>query len=190
MKWVYRFGIAVGALVIAFFVVCGGGGMLLSGNISLATTRHVAASPSGVHPFLTTHSGVSEWWVLAARSAPVDMPPPTISHTAGPGEGPGLQVAFEADGMALETWILKSEDVETVVWDVDFGVVVVERTFTLMPHPSGGTLVGWTEKGKIDNPFLRWMAVAMPPEEIVHNFDIALEALDEVSAPAERPVPQ
>lgn len=162
----------------------GAAGMLLPSQIALETQAHLDAEPEPLFDHLDDASGIIAWWSVAmAELGGTEEPPPMqIRHVEGtPARGEGCQVVFEASGMTMETWkILEVVPNEKVVYDIDFGIMRVERTLTLSSAKDGGTVVVWAETGEMSNPWMRTMGKLMG--DPTDNFQGALEALDKAAS--------
>lgn len=157
------------------------GGYLIDGEVEVSTEARVDAPRQAVYRYLATQPGVIAWWTDVARHHEGAAPGMDVVAGDGPEEGPGTTVRFEAGGTVAEEWeILTAEPPSRVVWNVDFQVMEVERTFALHPD-DGGTRVVWSETGHIDNPAARYMTLFMDDEETIGNFDAALEGLARVA---------
>jgi uncharacterized protein YndB with AHSA1/START domain len=182
MKRLKIIGSVLGAVVLLGVVVVVGGGFAIDPDVSLETTREIAAGPASVVRHLSSAEGLAAWWKVAQDETPPGAPRMTVQKQAGPDQGEGLVVTFEAGGSVMETWTVRHVSPERVEYEVDFaGMLTVHRTLTLAG--AGERLrVTWRETGRIDNPVSRWMKVMMPAEEIVKNFDAALGALERAAA--------
>lgn len=180
--------VAIGvAAVMTMLLLLYLGGYLIDGAVDLSTEIHVDAPPETVYRYLATQEGVLAWWADVDEHYDGDAPGMEVVAADGPATGPGATVRFEAGGAVAEEWeILEAEPPRRVVWNVDFQVMEVERSFTLSPR-DGGTRVVWSERGQVDNPVARYMTLFMSDEEVVGNFDTALEGLARVAAAAPDP---
>ncbi|MEZ4322187.1 MAG: SRPBCC family protein [Myxococcota bacterium] len=168
MVWVKRGGLGCGGLI-ALFVLFVLSGFLLPRELQLSTQREVSLGPDAVFAKVSSPAGVQAWWAPIADKAVQDGYPrmDVVPLDA-------QQVAFEAGGYRMETWTLKQAEPTEVVWDVDFGMLVVERTLVIEPSGAGSKLT-WTETADVGNPLLRWMARVSDPTP---NFQDAMAGLE------------
>ncbi|MEC7523593.1 MAG: SRPBCC family protein [Myxococcota bacterium] len=154
------------------------GGYLIDGDVAVGTEARLDAPPETVFPYLATRDGVVAWWERFGETAP-EAQGMRVVAVDGPNDAPGAQVRFEMDGTVTEEWtLLEVEPPGRAVWRVDFQIMEVERTFTLVAEGAQATRVSWRETGHIDNPLARYMKLAMGTDEVEANFDLALEGLD------------
>lgn len=156
------------------------GGYLIDGDVEVGTEARLDAPPERVFPHLATRDGVVTWWEHFGATMP-EAEGMRVIAVDGPNDAPGARVRFEMDGTVTEEWtLLEREPPGRAVWKIDFQIMEVERTFTLVAEGSQATRVAWRETGHIDNPLARYLKLAMGTEEVEANFDLALEGLDAI----------
>lgn len=181
-----KVGLGLVAFVVLLIVVAFVGGAMIDPHVELETSATLKAPPAAVYALIGSPEGVKGWWLGSDKDIgmPEDSPPMTVDVTAEQA-GPGGEVVFGVDGTTAETWTL----VEVVppnkaVWDVDFaGMFTVHRTLTVSDAEGGGTQVKWHETAELDGVLMRWMRVLMAPEDVIANFDNALQLLGRRAAP-------
>ena len=149
--------------------------MTLDPHAELDAESAMEAKVADLQPQLDTFDGLVDWWTTAAADFPGgdDW---QIIHSDGPTEGVGLEVQFQVAGMTTETWTLLSTEPGKVVWNVDFGVFQVERTFGLVAEGEG-THMTWHEEAEFGHPLARWFTL-MDNQPQLDNFAIAMKGLD------------
>lgn len=181
-KWL---AIGLGVTLGVPALLCAGtglAGLAVDGDVNLEAEEHLDVPPERLYDLLDDADGIARWWGrMMEKSAPEGAPAMTIAAQPGaPAAGVGAKVDFVAAGMTAETWtILALEAPGKVVYDIDFKIMRVERTITLMPE-TGGTRVRWTEKGTIGNPWIRLMSMG-GHEDVVANFHLAIQAMGEAA---------
>jgi hypothetical protein len=172
-------GVLVGLVVLVVL-----GGYALDSQVELSTTGTLKAKPAVIYEQVNTYDGEVEWWTEAMKAYEgEDMPPMTVVHAGGPKEGEGMLINFMMGDQLGEEWTFLASEPGKIVIEVDFQIFVVERTLTFEPDGEG-TKLTWSETAEISNPLMRYFTVIMPPEEVIKNFDMAIVALDQVTAPA------
>ena len=181
MGWKKKIAVGSGATVLAAVVFVVGGGLLIEPNFDISTETELKASPEAAFRLVSSPAGVQAWWKDFHEELPEGQssPPMEMPILEGPTEGPGSRIAFEADGHRWEEWkLLELSPPGKVVWEVDFQIMVTNRTLELVDNGQGGTKMSWSDRGKIQNPIFRWMTVLMPPDDVVANFQHAMKLLD------------
>ena len=124
-----------------------------------------------------------------------------IADLGGPDAGAGTRLGFFPDGKRLGSVggaialiasgkgvIVESEPGRKVVYEIDFGIVVAERTIDFEALDENTTKVSWSETLKISNPLMRYLPLLVD-SSINESFNDVLAALEEV-AKADRSVGQ
>ena len=171
-------GVLVGLVVLVVL-----GGYALDSHVELSTTGTLKAKPAAVFEQVNSYDGEVEWWTEAMKAYEgEDMPAMTIVHAGGPEQGTGMLINFMMGEQVGEEWTFLASEPGKIVIEVDFQMFVVERTLTFEPEGEG-TKITWSETADIQNPVMRYFTVIMPPDEVIKNFDMAIVALDKVTAP-------
>ena len=181
MSWKKKIAVGSGITILLALIVIIGGGMLIDRDFVVSTEAELQASPEAAFPLVSSPAGIQDWWKDFHEELPEgnSSPPMDTPILEGPTEGPGSRVAFEVDGKRWEEWkLLELSPSGTVVWEVDFQIMVMKRRLELVPNGQGGTRMTWTDSGSIPNPIYRWMAVLMPTADIIENFQHAMGLLD------------
>lgn len=176
----FAFGSAIGLSVLC----CGGTGLVgvfLPGEVALSAEEVVAAPPDRLFDPLDDAEGIARWWAVALA----DQGEAGMAVAAVPGSpvaGVGTQVAFTAGGVEMERWtILELVPPKKAVYEVDFKLMKVTRTITLVPEGLG-TRLTWSERGTIGNPWMRFLSLGGGHEDVIQRFHRAMAALGKAGA--------
>lgn len=154
-RWLKRLGLLV-SILIALPVLFVLSGFLLPAEIELELEHRLDATPEALYELITTYDGVRNWWNQANEDMGEEF---DVRHLGGPESGVGMHLGFAyPDDDAFEQWTFASvEAPSTIQMDVDFmSVFISRRTLELTPDGQG-TLVHWSETGRVDSPLWRWM---------------------------------
>ncbi len=154
-RWFKWLGL-LAAVVIAVPVLFVLSGYLLSAETELELEHRVDAPPEDLYELITTYNGIRAWWKRANEDMGEAF---EVQHLGGPKAGVGMHIGFTLPGEdVFEHWTLTEvEPPLNVKMDVDFmGVAVLHRTLELTAEGQG-TLVHWTETGRVESPMWRWM---------------------------------
>ena len=169
LKWL---GIGAGAMIVVLLAV----GFALDSHIELHLDKTVQGDADRMYALVSSPAGVKWWWADAGVEYGKDVDNMTIEHKDG-ASGPGAKVAFKVGGTLYEEWTLVSlKPGQEVVWGVDFQMFVVRRTLRLK-RGEEGVAASWHETGEVGNPLMRVMMKAMSTDEVLQNWDKALQML-------------
>ncbi len=192
--------ILVGLVVLLTLV-----GYLLPSQVELVNTSStLEVSSAELFPFFNSRAGQQRMWTEAWHrkgGSFKGMPPMEIADLGGPDAGAGTRLGFFPDGKRLGSVggaiasiargkgvIVESEPGRKVVYEIDFGIVVAERTIDFEALDENTTKVSWSETLKISNPLMRYLPLLVD-SSINESFNDVLAALEEV-AKADRSVGQ
>ncbi len=152
------------------------------------------AQPEELFPLFNSREGQQRLWTRASeRSGPDGFPAMRIADLGGPAAGVGCRMGFfPADGeeslevIAGEGVIVRSDAARRVEYEIDFGVVVAHRTFTLTVV-DGGTVVHWGERLTATNPLMRYALLAGGDGAFNEEFRAVLAGAGELVNAAESP---
>ena len=168
------------------------------------TSSTLEVSSAELFPFFNSRAGQQRMWTEAWHrkgGSFKGMPPMEIADLGGPDAGAGTRLGFFPDGKRLGSVggaiasiargkgvIVESEPGRKVVYEIDFGIVVAERTIDFEALDENTTKVSWSETLKISNPLMRYLPLLVD-SSINESFNDVLAALEEV-AKADRSVGQ
>lgn len=170
-------------LVLVTLVVVAGllyaGGYLLPAEVHVDTFVSIDAEAEHVRPVVEGLEGQVVWMARGAEA--LGMTGATLSHSGGPTEGVGLQVAWDTADRRIGTSTLAESTETEVRFDIDVSGTRIVRTLGF-EQVGPLTRLTWAEDATLTDPIQRYLAVVMN-KQVQRQAAAQLAAIQQIAEP-------
>jgi hypothetical protein len=172
--WLFL-GVASLALLVGLFLV--------TPTWQVVRQRDIAATPEQVFPWIEDLQAWRRWspWQES------DYAGLTFQYS-GPSRGPGAELTWDSEATGDgRLRITDSRPPRSLSFEMAFqdGKIVAQDKLELLPLPSGGTRVVWTDQGKLGRTLLGRLSLPVIERSMGRDLDLGLQRLASVvEAPA------